>query len=475
MLKSIVRGITALLLIVLAFYECNKVLMLKSEDGIAQIKSLYLQEENTVDVLCVGSSHIYCNINTGTLWDEYGISSYDLGAAEQPYWNSYYYIKEALKTQHPRVIVMSITLPGFRTEDYQSEYWLVHNLYGMKWNKNRIEASLASIYPDSFTRLFIPMNTMHRRYSEITKTDFIDENVSKNYKGYDYRDQIVEYDTPDIKGVTEKKAITDKQEMWYRKIIEYTQEENIPLLLISPPFAITEEEQKIYNYQFEIAEEYGLDYMDCNKLYDEIGIDYKTDIADGLHLNIWGSNKFSSYLGKYLVENYEIPDHRGDALYESWEQNSLIHRQELNMLNIKNVNNIDDYLELLKNENYVIFVNFGSDIISGDSINLLSNQLSELGINQNEIKPYYSNVLENGKTIFSSDEKMYSFFDVIDDDRLLFRRTNVETEGIVTKLNVNSDLYRFDDKYISFLVYDTVLKKQVSNIVYNPNNGILTK
>lgn len=78
------------------------VLTPKYDYGICSMLNLYRQPENSVDVLAVGTSLFYAGINTNVLWDEYGIAAYNLCSAEQPFWVSYYTIREALKTQRPR-------------------------------------------------------------------------------------------------------------------------------------------------------------------------------------------------------------------------------------------------------------------------------------------------------------------------------------------------------------------------------------
>ena len=98
-IKNLLKGIIIIVVFTVVFLTVDKVLMLKSEDGYDQMQSYYKQEKNTVDVLFLGSSKIYCQIDTGILWDEFGISSFDLGGAEAPAWNSYYFMREALKTQ----------------------------------------------------------------------------------------------------------------------------------------------------------------------------------------------------------------------------------------------------------------------------------------------------------------------------------------------------------------------------------------
>lgn len=48
----------------------------------------------------------------------------------------------------------------------------------------------------------------------------------------------------------------------------------------------------------EIAEENGVTFISYNELFDEIGIDFKTDFYDRAHLNWRGADKFSRYFAK---------------------------------------------------------------------------------------------------------------------------------------------------------------------------------
>ena len=68
-------------------------------------------------------------------------------------------------------------------------------------------------------------------------------------------------------------------------------EENIPLLLINTPYFPTEREEKIYNRVAEIAKENDVPYINYNLFYDEMGLDFSSDFADGHHLNYKGTPK----------------------------------------------------------------------------------------------------------------------------------------------------------------------------------------
>lgn len=456
---KLARAIITVLVFVAAICICMRVLVLKSEDGIKQMESFYLQEENTVDALLVGSSHIYCDVNTGILWDEYGISAYDLGGAEQPYWNTYYFLKEALKYQTPKVIVLDVTIPGIRSVEYQPEVWSVTNLYGIRWNKNRIDATRASTEGDViFNRVINPFNTMHTRYDELKKDDFVDENRSINYKGFDMREAIVPFEMQDMSEENEVLPITEKEEEYLRKIINLTKEKNIPLLLVSVPFPVQryENAQKIYNYEFEIAEKEGVSYIDFNKgHYDKIGLDFEKDFADEFHLNTTGNEKFTKYLGNLLVEQYKLDDHRGDAKYSSWDVDALNQRQENAWVKLRNAETEEEYFANLQNDKFIVYLSFGN----GAEESGKSGMLEALGVEpvSDELITLY-----RGNVIYASKEEEQKAFMDLDDMKLLLMRDDSDEGYTTSRLMVNEKEYSLDTSGIKVLVYDSVLKRVVS-------------
>ena len=104
MRKKWIRGGIFLCLVLLLLSNLNRILCVKSPHGVDQARYLYVQPKNKIDVLFLGSSHVHCNVNTQLLWDEYGMAAYLMTGAEQPLWNSYYNLKEALKTQKPKLV-----------------------------------------------------------------------------------------------------------------------------------------------------------------------------------------------------------------------------------------------------------------------------------------------------------------------------------------------------------------------------------
>ena len=120
----------------------------------------------------------------------------------------------------------------------------------------------------------------------------------------------------------------NKTEQYYRATIELALKHKIPIIVVISPYAgINEQEQQIYNTASDIAAEYEIPFLNCNLLNGEIGIDWSVDNADGSHLNYSGNQKFSKYIGQYLVNNYKITDHREDKKYSTWQNQADYIRQ----------------------------------------------------------------------------------------------------------------------------------------------------
>ena len=60
-------------ILILALGQCHKVLKFKYEDGIYGMETMYRLEDNSIDVLALGSSHSFVDINPSVLYREYGI------------------------------------------------------------------------------------------------------------------------------------------------------------------------------------------------------------------------------------------------------------------------------------------------------------------------------------------------------------------------------------------------------------------
>ena len=69
-------------------------------------QDFYALEKDSVDVLFFGSSHAVSSLNPQVVYDTYGITSYNLGSEQQSLVVSYYWLREALKYQSPKAVII---------------------------------------------------------------------------------------------------------------------------------------------------------------------------------------------------------------------------------------------------------------------------------------------------------------------------------------------------------------------------------
>ena len=320
-----------ILLFLATLYLLSCVLKVKSGHGIDQQEGLCWQEENSIDVMFLGTSHVHCDINTGLLYNRYGITSYDYSGAEQPLWMTYYYLKELYRYQTPELIVLDLYGPARFKEDYQYT-WISENIYGMRFSANKWEMLLASVEPGRIKNYFPSFAIYHNRYDSLNEEDFQsffwNREDKQAFKGYTPYFGVKSLTEPTDFFTAETGGLTAKSEKYLRKIISYTKKKQTPLLLISAPYVITREDKMTYNQIAEIAADEGIPFIDFNEYYEDMGLDFTTDFNDESHLNYQGSCVFTDYLGNYLKENYDLTDHRGDPSCESYRDNQALILQE---------------------------------------------------------------------------------------------------------------------------------------------------
>ncbi|MBD5545458.1 MAG: hypothetical protein HDR01_14755 [Lachnospiraceae bacterium] len=308
MWKSILKAIGFFAVFLLLFLCINSILELKHEDGIAQMEMFYKQKENTIDVICLGSSHVFANIDPAILEEDYGIAAYDLAGSMQPMWNTYYCLKEALKYQKPSLIILDVfrLTEGFT---YSKESKVVKNTYGMRISMNKIKSIQESVEKkEDVLRHVFGIATYHDRYYELEEKDFQGGiRKDESYKGYYPLTEIQPQKQPRVSHIEETLPIEEKTKQYFYRILELAQKQDIPVLLINAPYCMTEDDKKVFNELESLLQE-GVPgkvaYLDFNRHYSEMGLDFSVDFADSEHLNQEGAKKMNKYLGEYLVNHY---------------------------------------------------------------------------------------------------------------------------------------------------------------------------
>lgn len=285
----------------------------------------YYNEEKDHDVLFIGDCEVYESFTPPTLFEEYGITSFIRGSAQQLAWHSYYLLEDALRYETPKAVVFNVLSLKYGTP--QSEAYNRMSLDGMRWSSSKIKAIGASMTDEeSFFSYVFPLLRYHSRWRELGREDFsyLLSRDTVSHNGYLMQTAINPKASDKVGNELFDYTLPATSMEYLEKMRVLCEEKGIELILIKAPtnswgyYWYDEWEQQIEDY----ASQKNLRYYNFIELEEEIGLDWRTDTYDaGVHLNVYGAEKLTSYFGKLLAENHGLTDRRGEAeLSKRWNE-----------------------------------------------------------------------------------------------------------------------------------------------------------
>jgi len=283
----------------------------------------YYQEDTPHEVLFLGDCEVYENISPVTLWREYGITSYIRGSAQQLVAQSYYLLEDTLRYETPGVVVFNVS--AMQQYEQENETYNRMTLDGMRWSSSKWKAIRATAMEEEhMIEYLFPLLRFHSRFQELEADDvayyFSPRQVSHN--GYYMRADV----RPAGDFPTERRRADysfDPRAWEYLEQMRLLCEKNgITLVLMKAPSLYPAWYEQWDSQIADYAEEKGLLYLNCISRIDEIGLDFSQDTYDGgLHMNVYGAEKLSSWFGGVLKELPGVTDRREDqSLAEVWEE-----------------------------------------------------------------------------------------------------------------------------------------------------------
>lgn len=310
-LKFFCKTVVFLLLLALILVPVQRVMARKSLSGTwdmtNKVAGFYNEEEDQFEVMFFGPSHAYAAFSPLVIWEETGIKSYVFSTQQQPLWATYTYIKEALKTQSPTLIVLECRMALGDKEYYMEEgddkavtYPYMDDL-PLSWNKVELAVQSAPEPEERFGLLFNFM-MYHSRWNDLHREDFTfrRDEARDPYKGFVMLEpQEPLQPRPASETVTQAVPLLEKNQYWLEEIIKLCQEEGIELWLIKSPSNLELEEKALLNTVEETARRYNVPFHDFNVDYADIGLD-ESMFFDAHHMDALGAGKFSRYFAHIL-------------------------------------------------------------------------------------------------------------------------------------------------------------------------------
>ena len=444
------------------------------------VKGFQQEEENTIDVLFLGTSRTAFSACPWLLWEEYGIAAYSLGVEQQPTIASVYFLKEALKKQDIKVV--AIEAQGLNRErDYDDqEAPTRENFDNMPLTFEKLktvwEICQKSEEQNIFNFIF-PFLRYHDRWSDLSESNFESQNNYSRTKGAvasfsQAGISLFSEDFPESSG--EPYELPEETQRWLDEMIEVCEENNVDLLFYATPtYTWTKEQTNFYQNLCENNER--IHFIDFNnyEAIEEIGFDLSQDFSDtGGHVNIFGGEKMMRAVGAYMQEVLQVPDHRGDETYDSWEvcvdyvdwlrQTDQLTRTE----------NLTDYLRILQDPTYTFAIAVCDDAAAGmteKDLKLLRTMGLEAEFETGFRKAYIA-VVDHGQVLHEAmGDGVQEYQTTIGEDDWYIQsigfNEEIPTEAII---EINEVQYDSPNRGLFIVVYDKEEQEVLDIALFDP-------
>ncbi len=328
-MKKCIRAVGFAILLMFVLFCTYRIISWKDTTGdyISSIEQLKNTKKNTVDVVFLGSSHVYCGVAPHVLWQEFGIPAFDMSVSGMDKYSEYYYTEYFLKYQKPKLICIDTFSLTFDKGDVLANDY--RNMLSMPSSLTQI-----NLVDDYVEDKEMAMNyklkwpIVHTRYKELGKKDFISPVFNRVGKGENLtpigeaREGSNYSANTDIK---ESTSISAENKKLIDKYISLSKKTGIPILFFSVPYEMSTERAMITAGIEEYVKNMdGIFFMNGSR---EIGdlLDVYEDFYDRTHLSYSGALKFTSWLGEYLTKLVELKSHAGDENYRSFDDDVIYH------------------------------------------------------------------------------------------------------------------------------------------------------
>jgi len=289
-----------------------------------RVEDFYALDNNSLDILFIGSSHSYCTFAPELIDNALGTESFQFGMPLQYPDSSYFTLKEALKTQRPSIVVMELYW-GVLNKDFDIKQ--ADTLFQAFDNEEFKNAYLSDIFPwNEKIKYAFPVIRYQQdflTYQNKLLTDNIEQRFNVKLKKetqtgverYDYRGfMFCDYVIPESKFGAQNQfsrfdgqnwTFSKAQQKYLEKIVDLCNSNNIRLLFATAPVAPVSME-KIKHYDAvhtaisDFTQKNKVPYLDFNIENQAKNLFQNINFRDDAHLNYSGVEIADKYFTEWM-------------------------------------------------------------------------------------------------------------------------------------------------------------------------------
>ena len=294
----------------------------------SRFDDFYALDENTLDMVFIGSSHSYCTFDPEKIYEHLEIQSFQMGTPLQHADTTYYSLKEIYNYQNPEYVVMELY---WDVVDDDFEPKQADSFFEVLQNDDLKEEYMKKVFPNGAKAKYkFPAIRFQQEYFAYRSKEMEEEiienagvykpviqtsNGTEYYRslGYTFCDTVIaesEFDrTNQFKNLDGKKwEFSDTQLKYLEKIVDLCEEKGSQLIFVTAPVANVSMDY-IKNYDAiheklaDFAEKHNVPYIDYNIVNKEEKLLEIENFRDDAHLNDSGVAIVDEHFSKWFKEN----------------------------------------------------------------------------------------------------------------------------------------------------------------------------
>ncbi|MDO4478136.1 MAG: hypothetical protein Q4B73_03725 [Lachnospiraceae bacterium] len=268
-------------------------------------RSFYDLPKDSLDIVFLGSSHMYNAVDPVAFEAMTGLSGFDLATSNQDLSVSYYCLRELLRFQKPEVIVFDAY--GFELEPFEKKSTYKRTFDDMAWSSVKMGALrdwMPHMEGEKWLPRFLTLLDYHSRWEELTDADIHGEAYVTSRRGFcpfvGAEEGVISFDGIDGTDATPV-ALSDLETDYFRKILALCRNNDITLVMIKTPSALWNIGK--HEAVAALAEAEGVPFLDynTNEAIAHLALRGDADWRNTRHLNENGAARFTKVLAEDLA------------------------------------------------------------------------------------------------------------------------------------------------------------------------------
>jgi len=319
MKKRIVHILVFVVFLVVGFIYLNKVFSTHHIYNNTFNDFRKVSKKDDIDILFLGSSHVYTAYNPLIINNVTKLVTYNLGSDGQRLPITNLVFEKVIKHSKPKLAIVEIYEPSLKypKENKVQGFQLRALDHISNFSIKKLKKTIKTYDKKEFLGVYSPLIRNHRSWNKLNFLQLNREDSLNNphyfyYNGFFGRDYVLSENNEKFKTFKNieidtnlsKKLISKIDRKTIKEFVNIANENGIKVLVITSPYLRARyEDYPFFDALNRVCSQLNVPYLNLNNYYNEMNLEFY-DFSDPLHLNSYGAYKASHFIADYIAKNY---------------------------------------------------------------------------------------------------------------------------------------------------------------------------